>query len=99
MNPVNVQKVINNFLHEKIQISVIPTGLANANHHLCGKRERNGVQRRTKVSFSRTMMQALELLQWVKGTSWNETTLSSAKIKLTALEVLCLARLPEGISK
>jgi len=36
------------------------------NHHLCGKGERNGAKRRTKVSFSRTMMQALELLRLVK---------------------------------
>ena len=37
-----------------------------ANRHLHGSGERMGVQRRTKVSFSRTMMQALELLQLVK---------------------------------
>ena len=37
-----------------------------ANHHLRGKGERNGVQRRTKVSFNRTMMQALERLQLAK---------------------------------
>jgi len=37
-----------------------------ANHFLRGKGERNGVQRRIKVSFGRTMMQALELLQLAK---------------------------------
>jgi len=37
-----------------------------ANRHLCGSGGRNGAQRRTKVSFSRTMMQALELLRLVK---------------------------------
>ena len=30
-----------------------------ANRHVRGKRERNGIQRRTKVSFGRTMMQAM----------------------------------------
>ena len=34
--------------------------------HLCGSGGRNGVQRRTKVSFGRIMMQALELLQLAK---------------------------------
>ena len=33
------------------------------NHHLRGKGKRNNVQRRTKVSFGRTMMQVLELLR------------------------------------
>jgi len=33
---------------------------------LCGSGERNGGQRKTKVRFGRTMMQALELLQLVK---------------------------------
>ena len=37
-----------------------------ANHHLCSSGKRNGEQRRTKVSFCRTMMQALELLRLVK---------------------------------
>ena len=37
-----------------------------ANHHLCGKEERNGAQRRTKVHFGRTAMQALELLLLAK---------------------------------
>ena len=36
------------------------------NCHLRGKGERNGAQRRTKLSFDRTMMQALELLQLAK---------------------------------
>jgi len=37
-----------------------------ANHHLRGKRERNGIQKRKKVSFGRTMVQALELLRLAK---------------------------------
>jgi len=37
-----------------------------ATRHLRGKGKRNGVQMRTKVSFGRTMMQALELLHLAK---------------------------------
>ena len=37
-----------------------------SNRHQCGSGERNGAQRRTKVSFGKTMMQALELLQLTK---------------------------------
>jgi len=37
-----------------------------ANHRLRGSGERNRAQRRTKVSFGRTMMQALELLWLAK---------------------------------
>ena len=33
---------------------------------VCGSGERNGVQWRTKVSFGKTIMQALELLQLAK---------------------------------
>ena len=40
--------------------------MRTANCHLRSKGERNGVQRRTKVSFGRTIMQALELLQLAK---------------------------------
>jgi len=36
-----------------------------ANRRLCSSGERNGAQRKTKVSFSRTIMQALELLRLV----------------------------------
>jgi len=32
-----------------------------ANRHPCGSGERNGAQRRTKVSFGRTMMELLRL--------------------------------------
>ena len=68
------------------------------NRHLCGKGERNGVQRRAKVNFSRTMMLALELLQWRKGTSPDEATLNSEEIKPVAIAIIEL-RLSEGISK
>ena len=37
-----------------------------ANCHLHGSEERNGEQRRAKVSFGRTMMRALELQQLAK---------------------------------
>ena len=40
--------------------------LTPTNRHLRGKGERNGIQRRIKVSFGRTMMQALELLWLTK---------------------------------
>ena len=43
--------------------------MRTANHHLHGKGERNGTQRRTKVNFVnfvRTMMQAVELLWLVQ---------------------------------
>ena len=36
------------------------------NHHQCGKGVTNGAQRRTKVSFGRTMIQALELQRLAK---------------------------------
>ena len=43
-----------------------PRSGATANRHLHGNREKNGVQRRAKVSFGRTMKQALELQQLAK---------------------------------
>ena len=46
--------------------SMKPQSGATANRHLRSSEERNGEQRRTKVSFGRTMMQALELLQLAK---------------------------------
>jgi len=52
--------------------------------------ERNGVQRRTKVSFDRTLMQALELLGWQKGTSPDEATLNSEEIKPEAIAIIKL---------
>ena len=39
---------------------------ATANRHLHGSKERNGEQRRTKVSFGRTMMRALKLQRLAK---------------------------------
>jgi len=43
-----------------------PQSGATANRHLRGSGERNGKQRRTKVSFGRTMIRALELQRLVK---------------------------------
>jgi len=49
------------------QVSHRSHNVHTANHHLHGKREKSGIRRRTKVSFGRTMMQALELLRLAKG--------------------------------
>ena len=46
--------------------SMKPWSGATANCHLRGSGERNGKQRRKKVSFGRTMMRELELEQLVK---------------------------------
>ena len=43
-----------------------PQSGITTNHHLRGSGERNGEQRRTKVSFGRTMMQALDLQRLTK---------------------------------
>ena len=48
--------------------------------------------------FGRKMMQALELQQWLKGTSWDEATLNNGEIKSIALAVIELC-LSEGISQ
>jgi len=52
-----------------------------ANCHLSGSELRNGAQKRTKVSFGRTMMQALELLRlyvsrWSNVEQWRNQTCS-----------------------
>jgi len=80
------------------QVSHQSHNTRTANCHLRGSGERNRAQRRTKVNFGRTMMQALELLQLAKGTSREEAMLNSAKIKPIALAVIKL-HLSEDISK
>ena len=60
--------------------------------------QRNGVQRRTRLSFGRTMMQALELLRLAKGVSLDEVTLNSEEIKAVAI-VIIESHLSEDISK
>ena len=62
--------------------------MRTANGHLRGKGERNGIQRKTKVSFGRTMMQAMELLRLAKGTSPDETMLNSEEIKPVATAII-----------
>ena len=68
-----------------------------ANCHIHGSGERNGAQRRPKVSFTTAMIQALELLWLAKSTSWDEAMLNSEEIKPIALTIIEL-RLSEGIS-
>jgi len=66
-----------------------------ANRHL---RSGGEVQRRTKVSFGRAMMQALELLQLAKRHVLDEAMLISEEIKPVSIAITEL-RLSEGISK
>jgi len=56
-----------------------------ANFHLRIGGESHGELRKTKISFDRIMMQALELLQSAKGTSRDEATLNSEEIKPIAI--------------
>jgi len=65
------------------------------NRHPCSKGERNGVQRRTKVSFGRTMMRALELLWLAKKHIPGRT---DVEIKAAAIAIIELC-LSEGISQ
>ena len=53
------------------------------NPYLSSKGKRNGAQRRTKLNFSRTTIQAL-CCGWQKGTSRDEATLNSEEIKAVA---------------
>jgi len=55
-----------------------------------------GIQRRTKLSFGRTMMQAMELLRLAKRP--DEATLNSEEIKPVAIAIIKLC-LSECISK
>ena len=57
--------VLNTFAITAVtKVSMKPRSSATANRHLRGSQERNGEQRRTKISFGRTMMRALKL-QWL----------------------------------
>ena len=60
-----------------IKCSMKPRISATSNRQLRGSGESNGKQRRTKVSFGRTMIQALELRQLEKSTSRDEVKKSS----------------------
>ena len=64
--------------------------MRTANRHLCGKGERNRVQKKTKVIFGRTPMRALELQWLAKGTSPDEVTLNSEKIKAVVITIINL---------
>ena len=75
------------------KVSMKPRSGATANRHLRGSQERNGEQRRTKISFGRTMMRALKLQRLAKR---DEATLNSEEIKPVALVVIEL-HLSEGI--
>jgi len=63
-----------------------------------GSGKRDGKQRRTKATFGRTMMQALELLWLAKGTSQDEAALISEILKPVSIVSIEL-HLSEGISK
>ena len=67
------------------------------NCHLCSKGEITGAQMRTKVSFGRAMMQALELLRMAKRHISGWTVLNSEETKPLdkAIIKFCLS---EGIS-
>ena len=52
------------------------------NHHLCGSGKRYGVQRRAKVSFGRTMMQAVVGKRHTSGHSNVKQSLSSYRVML-----------------
>jgi len=79
--------------------SMRPQSGTTINRHLCSSEERNGEQRRKKVSISRTMMQVLELQQLAKRhISLDEVTLDSEEIKPIALVVIEL-HLSEGVSQ
>jgi len=59
----------------------ISTNNAHAtNCHLHGSGESNEAQRRTKISFARTIMQVLELLQLAKRHVWGTVMTKNAKI-------------------
>ena len=78
---------------EVTKSSIKPQSSTTTNHHLRGSGERNGEQRRTKVSFGRSMTRALEL---VKRHTWDEALLNSEEIKPIALVIIKLC-LTEGI--
>jgi len=71
--------------------------VCTANCHLRGKREINGAQGRTKVSFGRTMMQALELLRLTKRHVSGRSNNEQWKNQACSLAIIEL-RLSKGIS-
>ena len=73
-----------------------PWSGATTNRHLCSSGERNQEQRRTKVSFGRTMMRVLELQRLVKRHISGQSDVESEEIEPLALLVIEL-RLSKGI--
>ena len=71
--------------------------MCTANRHLCGSVETNGEQRRTKVSFGRTMILALELLRLANRDVSRQSKLISEEIKPVAIAIIELY-LSEGIN-
>ena len=65
--------------------------------HLHCKQERNGAQRRTKVSAGRSMILALELLRLAKSPSQDKEMLCSEEIKPVAI-ILIELHLSGGIN-
>jgi len=68
-----------------------------ANRHLRAKRERNGVQRRTKASLVEPWCEHWSCSGWQKDKSQDEAMLNNEEIKATAIAIIKL-RLSEGIS-
>jgi len=62
--------------------------MCTANRQLCSSGERNGAQKKTKVSFGKTMMQTLELLQLAKRHVLQQSDIKQYKIKSIASVVI-----------
>ena len=77
------------------QVSHQSHNVRTVNCHLHSKEERNGAQRKTKVSFGRTMMQALELLRLMKG---HVSRRNSKEIKPVAIAIIKFACLKALVS-
>ena len=77
------------------QVSRQSHNVRTVNCHLHSKEERNGAQRKTKVSFGRTMMQALELLRLMKG---HVSRRNSKEIKPVAIAIIKFACLKALVS-
>ena len=59
---VETYSVLNTSANNAVtKVSMKPRSSATTNCHLRGGQERNGEQRRTKISFGRTMMRALKV--------------------------------------
>jgi len=70
---------------------------ATANCYLCSSGEKNGKQRRIKLSFGRTMMQALKLLRLAKRCVLARSNVEQGRNKAHSLSGINLC-LSDGIS-